>query len=36
MGLIYAFDLNLENFIFELDAKLVVDLLMKDEMSSKF
>ena len=33
-GINLRIDLNLENVIIELDAKLVVDLLMKDERSS--
>ena len=33
-GINLCIDLNLENVIIELDAKLVVDLLMKDERSS--
>nr|POE54047.1 putative ribonuclease h protein [Quercus suber] len=33
-GINLSIDLNLENVIIELDAKLVVDLLMKDERSS--
>ncbi|XP_075674795.1 uncharacterized protein LOC142643985 [Castanea sativa] len=32
-GINLCIDLNLENVIFELDAKLVVDLLLKDESS---
>ena len=33
-GINLCIDLNLENVIIELDAKLVVDLLMKDERNS--
>lgn len=33
-GINLCIDLNLENVLIELDAKLVIDLLMKDEGSS--